>query len=123
MFGSGTYCDSTKGSANIAASYAGGFRGAGRGSGALLRIAIPKTAKIVKYSELQRKCPNAPEAFSGASGSGHTKSQDWRGVQATLAGYDAIHVDNLGYGHGFYVLLNRSIATVQSTDAKGYTIR
>jgi hypothetical protein len=51
------------------------------------------------------------------------------GVQAALAGYDAIVADGKlgarygGYGKGFYVILNRSIVTVQEEDAKGHKIK
>jgi hypothetical protein len=54
---------------------------------------------------------------------GHTPKDDWLGVQAALAGYDAIYVDGTQdrhpvYGKGFYVVLNRSIVTVQKENEK-----
>ena len=118
-FGAGTYCDSTKGSSNAASQYAGG-------SGSLLRIALPKTAKIIKQSELEKLVPKEPP---GAVGYGHhPRNQEWWGVQAALAGYDAIHVDGKSNAHGsygknYYVILNRGAVVVQETKAKpGYSI-
>jgi 8-oxo-dGTP pyrophosphatase MutT (NUDIX family) len=121
IFGSGTYADSNKGAGNVAAQY-------GRG-GAVMRMALPKTAKIIKASELERLVPAAPAGFVGYSGKGG-KSRDecWLGVQAAIAGYDAIEVDGKSrrhgsYGKGFYVILNRSIVTVQQEDATGHVIK
>ncbi len=119
-FGAGTYCDSTKGYSNAASQYAGGS------GGALLRIALPKTAKIIKQSELEKMVPKQPD--DAVKYGHHPRNQEWWGVQAALAGYDAIEVDGKskahgGYGKGYYVLLNRGIATVQETNAKtGHTI-
>lgn len=122
IFGAGTYTDSTRGHGNIASSYAGGYRG-GSGSGsAMLRMAIPKTAKIVKFSELERQVPRAPGMFTD-QGSTSGPTRNWRGVQAALAGYDAIHMDKPGYGKDFYVVLNRGVVTVQKEDASGHVIR
>jgi ADP-ribose pyrophosphatase YjhB (NUDIX family) len=118
VFGSGTYTDGNSGYNNRARSY--GDRGG------VMRIAIPKTAKIVKQSELERNIQGKPDAFDDASGAG-TASENWHGVHAALAGYDAIHVDGNSkrhgnYGEGFYIILNRSICTVQKEDAHGHMI-
>lgn len=120
-FGSGTYCDSNKGRSNAAISQYSNY-----GSGVVIRMAIPRTAKIVKFSELEKKCPNAPSDFQ-TYGS-HSRDNCWRGMQAALAGYDAIHVDgnsvNHGsYGKGYYIILNRGIVTVQKEDATGHVIK
>jgi ADP-ribose pyrophosphatase YjhB (NUDIX family) len=124
IFGSGTYTDSTKGSSNIASQYASGQRGGGGSdAGATLRMAIPKDAKIVKFSELQRQVPHAPPDFTDHGPSSYNSNDDWRGMHAALAGYDAIHMDNHGYGHEFYVILNRGVVTVQKEDATGHVIR
>lgn len=123
IFGSGTYTDSTKGYSNIASSYAKGQRGSGGSAGATLRMAIPKTAKIVKFSELEKQVPHAPPDFKDHGPSSYNSNPDWRGIQAVLAGYDAIHMDKLGYGHDFYVILNRGVVTVQKEDATGHIVR
>jgi ADP-ribose pyrophosphatase YjhB (NUDIX family) len=124
IFGSGTYTDSTKGYGNIASKYASGQRGGGGSdAGATLRMAIPKDAKIVKFSELQSKVPHAPPDFTDHGPSSYNSNDDWRGMHAALAGYDAIHMDNHGYGHDFYVILNRGVVTVQREDATGHVIR
>lgn len=120
-FGSGTYADSTKGSNNAAVSNYGY-------GGAVLRIALPKTAKIIKQSELEKKVPQHPEAYSPGK-THHEWSHCWQGIQAALAGYDAIYVDGKSvphgsYGRGFYVILNRGIVTVQDKNVQsGYTIK
>ena len=123
VFGSGTYCDSTKGYGNAAQWYAG------YGAGAVLRIALPKTAKIVNISELEQKVPTNPAAFKSYWATGGKAAYEcWMGVQAALAGYDAVYVDGKSsrhgsYGKGFYVILNRSILTVQDkSPPNGYTI-
>lgn len=128
-FGSGTYCDSTKGSSNVAKGLYGGH-----GSGAVLRMAIPKSAKIIEQSELEKKVRGTPRGFQGYSG-GHGANSCWPGVQAALAGYDAIHIDGNSSRHGtygndnrrkdegFYIILNRSIVTVQKEDAMGHRIQ
>jgi 8-oxo-dGTP pyrophosphatase MutT (NUDIX family) len=121
-FGAGTYCDSNKGGNNQASTYAA----QSGGTGALLRIALPKTAKIIKQSDLERMVPREP-ADSLTYGH-HPRNQEWWGVQATLAGYDAIEVDGKSkqhgsYGTGYYVVLNRSVAIVQDKNApQGYKI-
>jgi 8-oxo-dGTP pyrophosphatase MutT (NUDIX family) len=117
-FGAGTYADSTKGHNNVAEKYAG------YGSGEVVRMAIPKSAKIITVAELQRQVKDPPEKFTNYSAvGGHTPKDDWLGVQAALAGYDAIYVDGTQdrhpvYGKGFYVVLNRSIVTVQKENEK-----
>ena len=123
IYGSGTYADSNKGNQNVASGAYSNF-----GSGAVVRMALPKDARIVKVSELEAKVPNHPDLFSGysAAGSG-SRSECWRGVQAALAGYDAIHMDggslsHSNYGVGFYVVLNRSKLVVQEEDATGHQI-
>lgn len=122
IFGSGTYADSTKGSGNVAASYSG------YGSGSVIRMALPKSAKIIKVSELEKAVPTNPAAFKGYQAKGGKASYEcWMGVQAALAGYDAIHADGVSsrhysYGKGFYVILSRSILTVQKEDASGHKI-
>lgn len=116
IFGSGTYSDSRKGANNVAAS--------GSYGGSVLRIAIPKDAKIIKSSELRRVAPTAPGAFSGYQNpGGKNANQCWLGVHAALAGYDAIKVDTGAPGENhYYVILNRSKVTVQKEDAAGHTI-
>lgn len=104
MFGVGTYADSTKGHRNVAAgSYSSG--------GTIMRIALPKNAKIVKFTELKSVVNSYPSGYEAPSGKSETDY--WRGIHAALAGYDAIHVDGDGYGKGYYVILNRGILTVQ----------
>lgn len=128
VFGSGTYADATKGTGNMAThSY-------GRG-GDLIRMALPKDAKIIEESELERKVPSNPSGFSGYANGNGSSAECWMGVQAALAGYDAIHVDGKSSRHGsygnsmrlvdggFYVILNRGILTVQGTNAKGHVIK
>lgn len=121
IFGSGTYTDSNK-AYNVASSYADG-------SGAVIRMALPKTAKIIKVSDLEKMVPKHPEGFAGYASSGGKKPEEcWMGVQAALAGYDAIYSDgkssrHYSYGEGFYVILNRSIMVVQEEDATGHRIR
>ncbi len=121
VFGCGTYADGNKGYANVARTYAGH-------SGAVIRIALPKTAKVIKASELEKMVATNPEAFKGyrATG-GKLPEEDWLGVQAALAGYDAIEVDGKSkrhgaYGKGFYSILNRSILVVQKESARGHVI-
>ncbi len=118
IFGSGTYADSNKGYGNVSTSYAGS-------SGAVIRMALPKTAKIIKVSDLEKAVPTNPKAFEGYQNKGGKQSYEcWMGVQAALAGYDAIFNDDQpgtrhrGYGKGFYVVLNRSALVVQETNAK-----
>src|SRR5207302_1070147 len=95
IYGSGTYSDSTSGHNNMASSYSG------YGTGATLRMALPKTAKIVKISELEKQVPFAPKEFEGyASKGGKANYECWLGVQAALAGYDAIHMDGHSSRHG-----------------------
>jgi 8-oxo-dGTP pyrophosphatase MutT (NUDIX family) len=125
IFGSGTYADSNRGRGNVAAGYA-----SGGGGGEVLRMALPKDAKIIKESELEKAVPSNPVGFKGYSHTPYGKAADecWRGVQAALAGYDAIEVDGKssrypGYGQGFYVILNRGIVTVQDkAPPAGYRI-
>ncbi len=125
-FGSGTYADAVKGGNNAANQYGSG--------GDIIRMALPKTARIVKQSELEKLVPSPPSNSTGYNG-GHGNDQGWWGVQAAIAGYDAIHVDGGSSRHGvygslkstwdkkdFYVVLNRSIVTVQKESAKGYSI-
>ena len=122
IFGSGTYADSTKGYNNVCQQYAGyGSRGA------VIRMALPKTAKIIKVSELEKLVPKCPDDFVGyANGKGKDRDECWLGVQAALAGYDAIHQDGNSrrhgaYGKDFYVILNRGALVCQETNAKaGY---
>ena len=121
IYGSGTYSDSKKGHANQSYCYASAYSG----KGAMLRMAIPKTAKIVKASELKSAVPTNPELFKGYY-AGKVPDQCWRGVQAALSGYDVIHVDRTSGGsvdEGYYVILNRGIITVQEEDATGHLIR
>lgn len=130
IFGSGSYFDSTKGGNNVA----GSSYGAGSG-GAVVRAALPKTAKIVQQSDLETLVPARPVASKHGTGGAGTHTENWRGVQAALAGFDAIHVDGKSPTHGsygnrtrsetegFYIILNRSILTVQKEDAKGHVIR
>ncbi len=119
-FGSGTYADSSKGSSNVGISQYGA-------GGSVVRIALPKNAKIIDQSELEKIVgPRPPGNFQAA---GHHQPIDsWLGIQAALAGYDAIRVDgksgrHYSYGKGFYAILNRSILTVQTEDAKGHVIK
>lgn len=126
VFGSGTYCDSNKSSSaagNAAAVYAGS-------SGGVIRMALPKTAKIISVSELEAKVPRPPDGFKGYKSvpGGKEPEEDWLGVQAALAGYDAIYVDGNSkrhgvYGKGFYVVLNRGALVVQKEDATGHKIQ
>lgn len=128
IFGSGTYADAKKGSGNIARSQYGA-------GGALIRMALPKTAKIIKISELEKAVPQVPDNLSSTVAGGNgTDLENWLGVQAALAGYDAIEVDdaprtrhrhygNPAAGHHFHIILNRSILVVQSEDATGHIIR
>jgi hypothetical protein len=60
IFGSGTYADSNRGRGNVAAGYA-----AGGGGGEVLRMALPKDAKIIKESELEKAVPDNPAGFAG----------------------------------------------------------
>jgi ADP-ribose pyrophosphatase YjhB (NUDIX family) len=117
MFGVGTYADSTKGSQNAATgSYSAG--------GEVMRIALPKTAKVVKFAALKDATgASAPGGYKTPAGK--NPADYWRGVHAALAGYDAIHVDDPSrYGHGYYVILNRSILTVQKEKVdRNYTIK
>ncbi len=134
-FGDGTYCDSNKGLDNVASSYAGGGGGhgyGGSGGGEVIRIALPKTAKIAEVADLQKLVGDAPDKFREEYGKGsgpHSENDGWLGVQASLAGYDAIHVGGSSksrhsyYGEGFYVILNRGAVTVQKEDAKGHRIK
>lgn len=120
-FGSGTYADSNKGSYNVAN---GNY---GRG-GDVIRMALPKTANIIKQSELESKVIGSPSNFSNSYTGHHGASEAWQGIQAALAGYDAIEVDGRSnrhgsYGKGFYVILNRSILTVQKESGKGHQIQ
>lgn len=123
-FGDGTYADATKGRGNASVRYAGG---AGAGAGSVIRMALPKTAKIITFAELEKKVPRAPDDFKDPDG--HGKDMAWYGIQAALAGYDAIHVDgkqtlrHVGYGTGFHVILNRSVLVVQQEDATGHEIK
>jgi ADP-ribose pyrophosphatase YjhB (NUDIX family) len=139
-FGDGTYADASKSNGsngNVATS------NYGRG-GDIVRIALPKTAKIIKQSELEKiigtqsgsygsKTGLHPDNFT-ATGGGHGSARSWAGIHAALAGYDAIHVDGNSsmqgnYGNrskkadeGFYVILNRSVLTVQKESAKGHVL-
>ena len=105
IFGVGTYADSNKGYSNVATgSYSSG--------GTVIRIALPKSAKIAKFTDLKAATPNSPNGYEVPPGKNATNY--WRGVHAALAGYDAIHVNLPGrYGDGYYVILNRSVLTVQ----------
>ena len=90
-----------------------------------MRIALPKTAKIIKQSELEKMCPRNPDNYTAADG--HGSDNEWLGLQAALAGYDAIEVDgkssrHFSYGKGYMVILNRGICVVQKEDAKGHKI-
>jgi len=117
-FGSGTYADSSKGFGNRAEGYAGP-------RGDVIRMALPKTARVIEESELEAKVGSPPYGYdSGGAWSGR---EAWLGVHAALAGYDAIRVDGHSkvhgvYGKDFYVVLNRSILKVQRESAKGYKI-
>lgn len=125
VFGSGTYTDSNKGIGNVAANSYSNY-----GSGELIRMALPKSAKIVKVSDLEKAVTGNPSEYRTPYGAGSGGSEEnWMGIQAALAGYDAIYVDgkssrHYSYGKGFYVILNRSIVTVQKeAPAKGYRIK
>ena len=128
VFGAGTYCDAMPGTSNVAApgnSYSGTVT---------MRMALPKTAKIISAAELQRKVPKPPPGVSKSCCNGSDDS-NWWGVQATLAGYDAIHVDRPTPAQGtygckqnyqpqdFHIILNRGALVVQREDAKGHIIR
>ncbi len=124
IFGSGTYADSNgrRTGRNEASNYAGS-------SGVVMRMALPKTAKIINVDELERMVPGNPDLFKGyARRGGKAAAECWMGVQAVLAGYDAIYVNGRSrrygtYGRGFYVILNRGIMTVQETAVpRTYTI-
>lgn len=131
-FGNGTYADSTKGVdtssqllGNAAYKYAG-HHGNTKGSGAIVRIALPKTAKIIKQSELEKLVPQHPAGFKTSST--QAERDQWWGIQAAIAGYDAIEVDGKskhhgGYGKGFYVILNRGVLVVQKEDASTHVIK
>lgn len=117
-FGSGTYADSSKGAGNAAMTTYSGH--AYKGGGTVVRMALPKTAKIVKQSELEKAVPKNPTGFNGYHQGGHPPEDCWKGVQAALAGYDAVYVDGNSsvhgqYGMGYYIILNRGILTVQDT--------
>jgi SPP1 gp7 family putative phage head morphogenesis protein len=125
-FGSGTYADSNKSSNanyrldNRARQYAGY-------DGDIVRIALPKDAKIIKHSELEAKVGVQPSNYT-THHNRHNEQDAWLGVQAVLAGYDAIHIDGRSsrhgdYGQGFYVILNRSVVTIQRESAKGHVIK
>jgi len=130
-FGNGTYADAMKGSTNVVVS---GRYGAG---GDTIRIALPKTAKIIKQSELEKIAGSAPKDFQDGHHSSRTGglADGWLGSHAALAGYDAIHVDGGSARHGTYgsksdynphdyhVILNRSILVVQKESAKGHVIQ
>lgn len=133
-FGNGTYFDSNKSDSggyygsggNKAYSYAGGSQSYPSSSGAIVRCALPKTAKIIKQSELEKKVNDYPGDYK--PGGGHQTIDQWLGVQAALAGYDAIHVDGNSsrhgsYGKGFYVILNRGAVVVQKEDASTHKIK
>ena len=110
MYGVGTYADATKGYSNVASgTYAGG--------GVVMRLALPKTAKIVKFSDLKKNTLSHPKHYQVPPYK--DKTDYWRGVHAALAGYDAIEVDNSYNGNKYYVILNRSILTVQSNNSPG----
>ena len=121
-FGNGTYADSSPGHNNQAARY----YGAGRDK-SMIRIALPKTAKIITQSELEKIIHDSPDDYHDGK---HSKHAGYQGAHAALAGYDAIWVDgksrylgnNYGYGKGYYVILNRSICVVQKEDARGHVI-
>lgn len=121
IFGSGTYADSNKGYGNVATS--------GQYGNAVIRMALPKTAKIIKASELEKAVPNAPDKFKAYQNNGGKESREcWMGVQAALAGYDAIHADKAksshkNYGDDFYIILNRGVLVVQKEGAKGHVIK
>jgi len=127
-FGDGTYFDSTKGSGNSASKYAG------YGAGEIVRAALPRTAKVIKQSELEKLVPKCPKTFNKngnhatRNSDGHNDEDEWLGIQAALAGYDAIEVDgkssrHYSYGKGYYVVPNRSILVVQEEDATGHNIQ
>ena len=128
-FGNGTYVDAQSGSNNAALGQYSNY-----GNGNVMRIAIPKTAKIIKHSELEKLVPECPKDYKGYGG-GHNPKECWLGVQAALAGYDVIEIDGNSARHAnygsprsrppsaFHVILNRSILVVQQENAKGYTIK
>lgn len=125
-FGNGTYADSTPHNnprGNAAAGYAS-F--SSRSGGAIVRIALPKTAKIIKQSELEKMVSHPPSGYSTIGG--HTTRDQWLGLHAALAGYDAIEVDGKSashgsYGKGFYVILNRGACVVQKENVTNETIK
>lgn len=123
VFGSGTYTDPTSGHSNVADRYAYSSSGTGN----VLRIAIPKTAKIIKVSELERLVPKEPEAFKGYQSVGGKQARKcWLGVQAALAGYDVIENDKRAswgsWDNKYLIILNRSIVAVQKENAQGHQI-
>ncbi len=126
-FGNGTYFDGSS-SGNVA--YAGGqYRGE-----VTVRAALPKSARIIEQSELEKACSphQGPKGYADGK---HGSGRGWQGCQAALAGYDAIHVDGksryqYSYGNssqsptgGYYVVLNRSILTVQKENARDHRIK
>lgn len=123
VFGSGTYTDSSKGLNNASKQYRG------YGGGAMIRMALPKTAKIIKIGDLEKKVKDHPAVFQGFANGNGSSLECWMGTQAALAGYDAIHVDgsqtlrHSGYGIGFYIVLNRGVLVVQKEDASNHVIR
>ena len=97
-------------------------------------MAIPKTAKIVKASDLMKAVQDKhgnrsnPDTFKGYQyAGGKAPDKCWMGVQAVLAGYDAIQLDDnatwQSHERGYYVILNRSIIVAQKEDAKGHVIK
>lgn len=114
IYGAGTYADATRGGGNVATnSYGVG--------GEVIRMALPKTARIVNYSDLMGKIRNKPDDFH-AKGTTSDSYDNWRGVIAAAAGYDAIRVDGQG-NDGYHVILNRSILTVQRESANNHVIK
>ena len=80
IFGSGTYSDSNKGARNVAQTYA-------TARGVVMRIALPKAAKIINESELERLVPSAPALFKGYVGrGGHATYECWLGVAGQPGG-------------------------------------
>jgi ADP-ribose pyrophosphatase YjhB (NUDIX family) len=130
-FGNGTYADAVKGPGNSSYGYAGHYGPGPKSTGSLVRIALPKTAKIIKQSDLEKMVPQEPSGFSTTSH--HNYNDQWLGVQAAIAGYDAIHVEggsgrhgnygSIGTGNDFYVILNRGICVVQKEDASTHVIK
>lgn len=126
IFGAGTYADSNKGAKNVVNQ---GLYGASRPDSGVIRMALAKDAKIITEKELRDKVPKCPPGYRTRGGNG-TNEEEWMGVQAALAGYDAIvkqdyqpangHHD---YGNGFYVILNRGALVVQKEDGRGHTIQ